>query len=99
MSGSGELMNCYLVMYLSRSLEEDYFSGHVAAALENAFPKQIFIGDDSWLVVTDCSAKDIVAKLKVRAHPKDGFFVLRSGTESAWLNIDDNQEDWLRENL
>jgi hypothetical protein len=54
----------------------------------------------SWAIVSDKKAAEVRDELKVGLGPSDRFFVIRSGTEAAWLNAySEKHAEWLKKNL
>lgn len=53
-----------------------------------------------WAIVTDKKAMDIVNDLKEVMAVGERIFVVRSGTEGAWLNTYGQENtEWLKKNL
>lgn len=58
------------------------------------------INRNSWAIVSDQKATDIRDGLKDILKPSDRMFVIRSGTEAAWINsYGEANDDWLKKYL
>lgn len=58
------------------------------------------INENSWAVVTENTALQVCNYLKTVVADTDRIFVIKSGTEGAWINAyGQPHTDWLRKNL
>ena len=89
-------MSCYIVTFETNTTQSlDKVSG-VLKAFEAYCP----IHKYCWAVVTEEKAAAIRDKVKDVLNPGERVFVIRSGTESAWLNAyGQKNTEWLKRNL
>jgi len=53
-----------------------------------------------WAIMTEKTAMEIVTYLKEVINSGERLFVVRSGTEGAWVNIyGEKNSEWLKKNL
>jgi hypothetical protein len=58
------------------------------------------INQTTWGIISDKKASEIVDSLKESLDPSDRLFVIRSGTDAAWINSYGQQHaDWLKKYL
>ena len=81
-----QVMKCYVVEYIPKSREAGYFSSMLVENLTRYDYKRL--SAYTFLVVTEESAENLRRDLSVDLFPDDGLFILRSGTEAAWRNVD-----------
>ena len=86
-------MNTYIVTYDLRK-SRDYESLYKAIKSY----KWAYVLESVWCIVTSDSAKDIRDYLKGFMDNDDGLFVIKSGTEAAWSNVECSNA-WLKDNL
>lgn len=87
-------MPCYVISYDLRGAR-DYEDLYEAI---KGYGTWAHILESTWAVVTDDSAADICDNLQQYTDNDDGVFVVKSGTEAAWVNIL-CESDWLKDNL
>jgi len=90
-----DVMKAYIVSYDLRSPGRNYNPLYEAIKL---FPQWGKVTESLWVVVANDDAASIRDRLRRLVDSNDRIFVLRSGTEAAWVNsICDNE--WLKRNL
>lgn len=58
------------------------------------------VNDNTWAITSTKKASEIRDELKGTLSPIDRLFVIRSGTEAAWVNAYGTQNtDWLKKYL
>lgn len=58
------------------------------------------IHDNCWAIKTDDKAMQILEAVRAVMDPSESLFVIRSGTEAAWVNsYGEKHTNWLKENL
>lgn len=88
------MANCYIINYdLNNS--KDYESLFKAIKSYGTWAK---ILKSCWAVVTTKSAKQVRDHLLSVMDSDDGIFVVKSGIEAAWRNVECTNE-WLKNNL
>jgi hypothetical protein len=86
---------CYLVSFEPRG---DGAKESIYAQLRN-FSAYCPITAYCWAVLTDMKATNLREYIS-QASPESRIFVLRSGTEAAWINIyGTKNSEWLKKNL
>ena len=87
-------MRCYIVYsQISNAARENLFAEAV-----KSYGTWAKIGSNLWAVGTDRTAVQVRDHLKPYAEPADTVFVIRSGAEAAWDNVQCNAE-WLKKFL
>ena len=87
-------MNCYIINYdLNKS--KDYESLFEAIKSYGTWAK---ILKSCWAIVTTKSAEQVRDHLLAVMDSDDGIFVVKSGKEAAWKNVECSG-DWLKKNL
>lgn len=88
------MKNCYIINYdLKKS--KDYESLFTAIKSYGTWAK---ILKSCWAVVSERSAVEIRDHLLRVMDSDDGIFVVKSGREAAWKNVECS-DSWLKENL
>lgn len=88
------MANCYIINYdLNKS--KDYESLYEAIKSYGTWAK---ILKSCWAVVTTKSASEVRDHLLKVMDSDDGIFVIKSGKEAAWRNVECSS-DWLKEHL
>lgn len=89
-------MTCYIVSFQVKnqaSLTELY-------KLLKSYPSYCPINDTLWAITSDKVPLDITNYLKSALQANDRLFVIRSGTQAAWLNTyGEENSKWLKNNL
>ena len=89
-------MSCYIITFEVASTTAKNALTERIKAYKNYCP----INSTCWAIVTDSKAADVRDYLRQALAPQDRIFVLRSGTEGAWLNAYGQEHtDWLKRNL
>lgn len=57
------------------------------------------ITKNSWAILTDKSASVVRSEIAERTNQGDKVFVIRSGTEAAWINQTQAVTNWLKKHL
>lgn len=87
-------MSCYIINYdLNKS--KDYESLFEAIKSYGTWAK---ILKSCWAIVTTKSAEQVRDHLLTVMDSDDGIFVVKSGKEAAWKNVECS-DDWLKKNL
>jgi len=87
-------MNAYLISYDLR-VNRDYERLYEAIKSYGTYAK---ILESVWGIVTDASASEIRDHLENFVDKDDGIFVLKSGKQAAWRNLN-GVDNWLQNNL
>jgi hypothetical protein len=87
-------MACYIVNYDLRKVK-DYDSLITAIKGYGTWAKVL---KSCWAIVTQNSAEQIRDYLLSYMDSDDGIFVVKSGVEAAWSNVECSS-DWLKKNL
>lgn len=87
-------MACYIINYDLRN-QKDYDSLISAVKSYGTWAK---ILKSCWAIVTTKSAVEVRDHLLSYMDADDGVFVVKSGTEAAWRNVECSN-DWLKEHL
>lgn len=87
-------MTTYLITYDLRG-SRDYEA--LIDAIKG-YPKWARIMDSTWAICTSNSASGVRDALKKTMETGDRLFVLKSGVQAAWSNVECSN-DWLKENL
>jgi len=90
-------MTCYIIIYCPRNKEEGYFLNKFINNISKY--EYIDLSDRVFLIVTDDSALVVRDKMARDLFPEDSLFILRSGTEAAWKEIEEERVEWLEKNL
>lgn len=85
---------CYIINYDLRN-QRNYDSLYEAIKSYNTWAH---ILESCWVVVTTQSAEELRNYLQNHLDSDDGIFVIKSGIEAAWANINCKGE-WLQNNL
>lgn len=90
-------MACFVISYqIANPLNKLAFTGEIKLA----YPAYCPIDDNCWAVLTDQTAVQVRDRLSPKLGTGDRMFVLRSGTEAAWINAyGQANTDWLKKNL
>jgi hypothetical protein len=89
-------MNCYIVSFQATLRS----TGDALRERMKAYRAYCPINATCWALMSDKKAAEIRDDLKVALGNGDRIFVIRSGTEAAWLNaISQKHSDWLQKNL
>ncbi len=88
------MANCYIINYDLRN-KRDYESLYEAIKSYGTNNK---ILESCWAIVTTKSAEEVRDHLKGVMDSDDGLFVVKSGTEAAWRNVDCTHK-WLKDHL
>ncbi len=87
-------MNCYIITYDLKKVRE-YTSLYNAI---KSYSIWAHINDSTWAIVTDQKASRIRDFLVEHMDGDDSLFVVKSGLEAAWRNVECSNE-WLKKNL
>ncbi|MGN6212026.1 hypothetical protein [Parafilimonas sp.] len=87
-------MACYIINYDLRK-QKDYESLIAAIKSYDTWAK---ILKSCWAIVTDKSAVEVRDHLLKYMDADDGIFVIKSGREAAWRNVECS-DDWLKKHL
>ena len=89
-------MSCYIVTFeVAASAARSAVKGRL-----KEYGKFCPIHEHCWAIVTDKSAAQIRDSLTPLIAKTDRTFVIRSGTEAAWINTyGQKNTDWLKKNL
>jgi hypothetical protein len=85
---------CYIINYDLRN-SRDYESLYKAIKSYGTYAK---ILKSCWAIVTTQSAVQVRDFLLSHMDSDDGLFVVKSGAEAAWINVDCTS-DWLKKNV
>lgn len=88
------MKKCYIINYDLRK-QKDYESLYAAI---RSYGTYVRILKSCWAIVTTKSAKEVRDHLGQYMDSDDGLFVVKSGTEAAWRNVECSN-DWLKTNL
>lgn len=87
-------MPAYIISYDLRN-KRDYDDLYEAI---KAYGTWAHILESTWAVVTRQSAGEILDDLRQHMDSDDGLFVVRSGGEAAWVNVE-CETSWLKDQL
>ena len=88
------MRKCYIVNYDLRN-SRDYNSLYNAI---KSYGTYAHILDSCWAIVTTQNAQEVRDFLKQEIDSDDGLFVVKSGKEAAWININCTSQ-WLKDQL
>lgn len=89
-------MTCYIVSFQVNNIE----SRRKIWALLKTYPAYCPVNDTLWAITSDKTAVNIRDHLKTVLSADDRLFVIRSGSEAAWINTyGQENSDWLKNNL
>ncbi|OGO79787.1 MAG: hypothetical protein A2Y21_12005 [Clostridiales bacterium GWC2_40_7] len=89
-------MSCYIVLF---EVQEASRLSALTDALKS-YSSYCPVTAHAWAVITETGAKEVRDKLLPLVGRKDQIFVIRSGTEGAWLNAyGPKHSEWLKKNL
>lgn len=87
-------MSCYIINYdLNNS--KDYESLFKAIKSYGTYAKVL---KSCWAIVTTKTAVEVRTHLKSVMDSDDGLFIVKSGVEAAWSNVECPNQ-WLKDNL
>lgn len=89
------MANCYIINYDLNKSHKDYNS--LITAIKS-YSNSVRILKSCWAVVTTKSAEQVRDHLLSFMDGDDGIFVLKSGREAAWKNVECSSQ-WLQNNL
>lgn len=87
-------MACYIISYDLRR-DRDYEALYKAI---KSYDTWGHILESTWAIVTEKSATEIREYLRKFTDSDDGLFVVKSGSEAAWVNVICKNQ-WLKNNL
>jgi hypothetical protein len=85
---------CYIISYDLRR-DKDYESLYKAI---KSYDTWAHILESTWAIVTEKTATEIREYLRKFTDSDDGLFVVKSGSEAAWVNVICKNQ-WLKDNL
>ena len=89
-------MNCYIVTFQTDS---EASRSRVVEVLQT-YSSYCPIHSYCWAIKTEEKALQVCDKIKKLLASTERAFVVRSGTEAAWLNsYGEKHDNWLKENL
>jgi len=89
-------MNCYVVTFETKNKESRAKVEEVLKSYDYYCPIHLYC----WAIKTEEKATTIRDKVTAVTGANDRVFVLRSGTEAAWINsYGKKNSEWLKENL
>lgn len=88
------MANCYIIYY-DLNKTKDYESLYAAIKSYGTWAK---ILKSCWAVVTTKTATEVRDHLLSVMDGDDGIFVVKSGKEAAWKNVECTSQ-WLKDNL
>lgn len=89
-------MTCYIVTFETSSPDSQTA---VEAGLKETYEDSRRIHESCWAVLTDESAISVREALWNLLEKPTRVFVVRSGTEAAWVSYGEETSEWLKKNL